>query len=154
MKRARRVPSGQQSRPRDQLTAGSRRLAAAWLIPLVAAAACGKSVRTAELVPHPVQRPPGVLVESPPPPAKIEEIPEDPERGCVWVDGQWEWQGRRWEWVPGAWMVPQPDCNYAEPLIVYEAGILFYAGTWYHEGTDAVCEKPMPCPVPAHSRAR
>ncbi len=48
-----------------------------------------------------------VAVPYSPPPARVEIVPDSPERGAVWIDGEWTWRGKRWRWVRGRWtMVP------------------------------------------------
>lgn len=111
-----------------------RRLAVAFsgaLALAAAALACG-----AKTVPTPayVGQPPGALVEVPypPPPARVEFVPEKPRDDAVWVDGEWIWQGRRYAWKPGRWVVPPPGASFAPWVTVRGAiGTLYLAeGTW------------------------
>jgi hypothetical protein len=88
-------------------------------------------------VPQPratAQQPTSALleVEYPPPPARVEFLPEQPSGNTVWVNGEWLWQGRRWAWRPGAWIVPPENAAYARRVIVRRAdGKLFFApGVW------------------------
>lgn len=49
-------------------------------------------------------RPPEVIiVPQPPPPVVIETRPYPPAPHAVWIDGHWEWTGRRYVWVAGFW---------------------------------------------------
>jgi hypothetical protein len=65
-------------------------------------------------------RPPGAPcdfeAEYPPPPAQIEVVertgvPEDP--ACAWIDGHWQWEGRRWTWIAGGWFIAPRGCHFA-----------------------------------------
>lgn len=104
-----------------------------WLVPLVAllAEACGAPrMPTPKLAAHPTS----ALheVPYPPPPARVESIPERPNDASVWVDGEWVWQGGRWSWRRGRWVVPAPDTAFAPWTHVRDArGTLYVAeGTW------------------------
>ncbi len=97
------------------------------LVPLVAllAEACGAPrMPTPKLAAHPTS----ALheVPYPPPPARVESIPERPNDASVWVDGEWVWQGGRWSWRRGRWVVPAPDTAFAPWTHVRDArGILY-----------------------------
>ena len=47
-----------------------------------------------------------VVVESAPPPARVEVIGDPPRPEFVWVAGYWDWSGMDYVWVPGRWEVP------------------------------------------------
>lgn len=49
----------------------------------------------------------GTVVTVAPPPTRYEVIGAPPERGYVWIDGYWSWNGRQHEWVPGRWEAPR-----------------------------------------------
>ena len=79
----------------------------------MAAAACGVSRLPA---PAYVAHPTSALVEVPypPPPARVEYVPERPKDGnMVWLDGEWTWRGRRWGWKAGRWVVPPADAKFS-----------------------------------------
>lgn len=65
-------------------------------------------------------RPPGgpvtagetIEVPYPPPAARVETIPARKATGQVWLDGQWEWDGKSWKWHDGAWTTPPPDAYF------------------------------------------
>ncbi len=42
----------------------------------------------------------------PPPAARVETIPAKKSEADVWIDGQWDWDGRDFRWQPGTWMKP------------------------------------------------
>ena len=41
-----------------------------------------------------------------PPSPPIEDIPNSPSAGLVWVAGRWRWQNDNFEWVKGSWEKP------------------------------------------------
>lgn len=111
---------------------------------------CGGGLRMAPLGGHPANASPPVVVESPPPPAKIERVPPDPGSGCAWLDGHWEWASDSWEWKPGAWIVAEEGCHFAVPEAVWVPsagrGLLFYlSGQWYRDSDGAKCRDPRVC---------
>lgn len=120
--------------------------------------ACGSSLRLAPLGGHPATAAPPVVVDSPPPSAKIESIPADPGSGCAWLDGHWEWASETWEWTPGAWVAVEDGCHFAEPEAVWVPsagrGLLFYLpGEWYRDRDGAKCKAPRVCGTSAtHAR--
>jgi hypothetical protein len=87
-------------------------------------------------VPHPsyTGHPTAALVEVdyPPPPARIEFVPDQPSKDAVWVNGEWWWMGHRWGWKSGGWVVPPEGLKYAKlTLVRRNDGRLFAApGTW------------------------
>jgi len=97
-------------------------------------AACGMRLSAPPTGPHPVQSTVYVDIPYPPPPARVEVIPTPPaDRGAVWVDGEWAWQGKHWDWQAGGWVVP-PAGAYFAPWLVYrldDGRLLFAAGAWH-----------------------
>ena len=53
-----------------------------------------------------------IEVPFPPPPARVETVPPRKTASEVWVDGQWEWDGRAWKWRDGAWTTPPPNAYF------------------------------------------
>jgi hypothetical protein len=111
-----------------------RRLAVAFSASLavaVAGLACG-----AQRLPAPayVGHPSGALVQVPypPPPARVEFVPDAPDDDAVWVDGEWVWQGRRYAWKPGRWVRAPANASFAPWTSVRdEMGTLYLAeGAW------------------------
>ena len=86
-----------------------------------------------------------VDVPYPPPAARVEIVPPCPERGAVWVDGEWSWKGKRWAWEPGGWvLVPQKDAYFTPWTIAVrpEDGTMrFWPGSW-HAPDGARLPKP------------
>lgn len=98
------------------------------------------------------------IVDFPPPPAQVQNVPADPGPACLWVDGYFTWQGRRWAWVPGGWRKVRSSCYRTEATMAWlpaEAGaILYYAEpAWYEkspgEGGETLARTPAECaPTP------
>jgi len=78
--------------------------------------------------------PPDAMVEVPypPPPAHVETTPPRTKVGDVWIDGQWEWDGKMWKWLAGAWMTPPANAYFTRWTAARRAdGRLFFArATW------------------------
>ena len=75
----------------------------------------------------------------PPPPARVEQVPPQPDPAAVWIDGEWTWNGRKWRWKPGRWVLPPAGATFSLWTTVRDAaGTLFVApGTWRNaEGKD------------------
>lgn len=107
-------------------------------------AGCASSLPTPVLGTHPPGCAAFIEVPHPPPPARVEMIPDRPREGVVWVDGEWVWRGKRWEWDPGGWVIP-PDGYFAPWVLVRrDDGSLYHARSrWFdREG------KPLRRPVP------
>jgi hypothetical protein len=68
----------------------------------------------------------------PPPPARVEFIPKQPAKNAVWIDGEWEWQGRRWRWRLGRWVTPPEGVRFAPWAVVYASDGTVYSapGIW------------------------
>lgn len=112
---------------------------------------CGSDLRRARVGSHPVNGSEPEVVDFPPPPAEVEELPQDPGPPCVWVDGRWEYVGRRWEWREGAYVQAPSSCYYAPPVMVWlpseTGGELYYlSGHWYTDD-GANCQEPTACRV-------
>jgi hypothetical protein len=103
-------------------------------LPLVVASSVFAACSTR--VPHPsyTAQPTSALVEVdyPPPPARVEFVPNRPTDDAAWVNGEWTWTGHKWGWKPGGWVVPPEGAQYAKLTLVRRGdGRLFAApGTW------------------------
>jgi hypothetical protein len=110
-------------------------------------------------VPHPpyASQPASALVEVdyPPPPARVESVPERPAGNAVWLNGEWSWTGRRWGWKPGGWIVVPEGAAYAKLLIVRRNdGKLFAApGMWRNAKGEEVSPPEPISASPAKSSA-
>lgn len=113
------------------------------------AVACGAQHAEAPRGAHPQHD--AVVVPYPPPPAKVEEVPPQPNAACVWTDGYWEFTDR-WEWQVGEWVVPQPHCRLAPVELRRDGGQLWHARPrWYPDnvtllGPESACPRPRACP--------
>ena len=84
------------------------------------------------------------MVPYPPPPARAEVVPTQPQDDAVWIDGEWVWQTRRWAWRKGRWVVPPAGARFAPWTAVRDgAGNLYVAtGVWRSANGDEVTEPP------------
>ena len=73
-----------------------------------------------------------LLVPFPPPPARVEFVPESPGDGAVWLDGEWSWRGRQWGWKYGRWVQPPAGATWAPWTTVRDrdANLYFASGVW------------------------
>src|SRR6185436_11247156 len=62
-----------------------------------------------------------VIVRVAPPPPREEVVPE-PRRGYVWVNGYWDYSGKRHRWVKGKWVKERRGYHYAQPNWVERDG--------------------------------
>jgi len=95
--------------------------------------ACAAALVTVPTGPQPAKAT-ATIVDYPPPPARVEEIPLGKHSGnrCVWRDGFWDWTGRRWEWQVGHAVIPPPGCYFAEGKLHWSTDSLsFYRPAWY-----------------------
>ena len=114
-------------------------------VALLLAACGGPKLVTVPSGAQPAQATP-VLVDYPPPPAKIEEIriSHGSKGACVWRDGYWDWTGGRWEWQDGRPVLPVKGCVYADPRLVWTTDSLsFYRPVWYPD--PALKPPPKTC---------
>lgn len=96
-------------------------------------AGCGHEWPSPALIAHPASA--LRRVPYPPPPARVELVPDEPEEGAVWVDGNWVWRGRRWVWRFGQWVEPVAGVRWAPNVTARNAtAVLYYAeGEWLDE---------------------
>jgi hypothetical protein len=87
-----------------------------------------------------------VQVPYPPPPARVEFVPEQPDGDSVWIDGEWVWQGRRYAWKPGRWVKPPGNAAFAPWATVRDTmGSLYIAeGAWRDaKGNEIAAPAPL-----------
>jgi hypothetical protein len=133
--------------------AGGPRVAVALAATLVASAACSPAVPLVPHGPHPeTGGVPPVVVDSRPPPVKVQIIPAAPDGKCQWSDGEWEWRSGEWRWREGLWLSSSPSCYFADAVFVWlparnaPNGLLYYTRSqWYELRTNEHCETPVPC---------
>lgn len=91
-----------------------------------------------------------VLVPYPPPPARVDVVPDPPPelKTPVWVDGQWFWRGRRWVWESGEWVDLLPGQVYAKPIVVRRSDgqLVWFAGTFRRDNAVALPTSSSPAP--------
>jgi hypothetical protein len=69
-----------------------------------------------------------IEVPYPPPPGRVEVVPPRNSEDEVWVDGQWDWNGKDWKWTDGAWVKPPPNAYFTRWKAVRASnGQLFFA---------------------------
>ncbi len=78
--------------------------------------------------------PPDAMTEVPfpPPPARVETVPPRKKDGDVWIDGQWDWDGKAWKWLEGSWTTPPANAYFTRWATERRSdGRLFFArATW------------------------
>ncbi len=84
-------------------------------------------------------------VPYPPPPARVEFVPPIPQRGAVWIDGEWTWEGKRWAWKRGRWVTPPAGATFSPWTATRDAtGVLYFAeGTWRDAAGREVAAPPV-----------
>lgn len=77
--------------------------ATSWIAPALLSLACGSpSLPGPKLAPHSSKD--LLPVDYPPPPARAEIVPPQPDGEVVWVDGEWAFRGKKWRWRRGRWV--------------------------------------------------
>jgi hypothetical protein len=87
-----------------------------------------------------------VEVPYPPPPARVEFIPDKPASGAVWIDGEWTWTGRRWAWNYGKWLRSPAGATFApwKTFRASDGALLYVAGIWRNaKGAEIVEPEPL-----------
>lgn len=87
-----------------------------------------------------------VQVPYPPPPARVEFVPDSPDGDAVWVDGEWVWQGRRYAWKPGRWVRAPSGAAFAPWATVRDSmgGLYIAEGTWRdRSGKELKAPEPL-----------
>jgi hypothetical protein len=84
-------------------------------------------------------------VPYPPPPARAEVVPQKPRSGDVWVDGEWDWDGKKWRWEPGGWVAPPPNATFQPWMTSWRRdGRLFYARATWRDASGRAIDGPTP----------
>ena len=103
---------------------------------LLSTPSCSKSLPVPTTGSHAGDEP--TVVPYPPPPARVEVVPPPPPalKGAVWIDGEWQWKGRRWVWQRGQWEVPYPGAYYAPSATVRlsDGTLAWFGGAWHFPG--------------------
>jgi hypothetical protein len=126
---------------------------AAFGVGILLAVGCGSSLQEpSRSEPIAVRAENAVEVPYPPPPARVEFVPERPRSGTVWVDGEWTWTGTRWAWTYGRWVAPPDSATFApwKTARTADGVLLFVPGTWRNAaGAEIADPEPL-----ARGRAR
>jgi hypothetical protein len=85
------------------------------------------------------------LVPIAPPPPRVEQVPESPGHGAVWIDGEWIFRRGRWAWLLGRWVTAPTGAFFSAWVIVRAPdGALYLApGTWRDKDGKAI-DPPSP----------
>jgi hypothetical protein len=78
---------------------------------LMLLSSCLGSLPTPPIGPSPADA--MVEVPYPPPPARAQTVPPRPKDGDLWVEGQWDWDGKAWKWLDGSWMPPRTNAYFS-----------------------------------------
>jgi hypothetical protein len=113
----------------------------------VALATSSAMLACAPSLPHPayVPQPTGALVEvdQPPPPARVEIVPQRPAPSAVWVDGEWIWRRGRWAWLTGRWVLAPAGTTFSAWVFVRGTdGKLWYAPGAWRDASGAAIDPP------------
>ncbi len=102
------------------------------LLALVALAGCGGALPEPPYANHDGTT--SQVVPSVPPPGKVEVVTPRPKemKHPVWIDGEWEWSGRRWTWKEHGWVDAPPGQSYARPTTARlpDGRLVYYPGAW------------------------
>lgn len=112
-------------------------------LPLMGLAmACGSSLER----PPSMAAPRGSFLEVPypPPPGKVELVPEQP-KGSRWVDGEWTWEANRWRWQEGGWFEVPPGIFYSRGQTKRpgDTRLLYANPTWRDKNGAPVPPPPL-----------
>jgi len=126
---------------------------AAFGVAILLAAGCGSSLPEPDRAePIAVRAENAVEVPYPPPPARVEFVPDRPRSGTVWIDGEWSWTGQRWAWTYGRWVQPPESATFSpwKTARTSDGVLLFVPGRWRNAaGAELADPEPL-----ARGRAR
>ena len=81
-------------------------------------------------------------VNTMPPHGKVEIAPPAPPamHNAVWIDGEWEWSGRRWTWKEHGWQEAPKDQVYELPVTkrLPDGRLVHFGGHWKKEPDRSV----------------
>ena len=93
---------------------------------------CGYGNRYASEPAYMEPDPEYVVVHEAPPAVIMDRRPPQPSGEYVWIDGYWDWSGRRYAWQGGHWT--RPPCVHAIWVAPrydrHEQGYRYMAGRW------------------------
>ena len=80
----------------------------------------------------------GRPVYLPAPPPQRREMHPRARRGQVWVEGHWQWRGRRHVWTPGHWVQARRGHHYRQAVWVQRNGQWQLRGGGWDRDRDGV----------------
>lgn len=136
----------------------SHRAARCVLLAVFTSSGCSAPLALIPRGPHPAGGMAPIVVESPPPPVKVQVVSAPPRADCKWADGEWLWRGNEWRWQDGRWVTAPAECYFADAVFVWlpardaPTGQLYYTRSqWYDRNTNKPCETPPVCVADSRS---
>jgi hypothetical protein len=87
-------------------------------------------------------------IDLPPPPGRIERIPDDPPQANAWIDGEWIARHGRWYWLLGRWVKTPPGARYSPWVVVRSTdGRAFIAPGVWKDAKGATIQPPPPLAI-------
>jgi hypothetical protein len=86
-----------------------------------------------------------VVVPYPPPPGKVEFVPDRPRKDALWVNGQWQWTGDEWHWQHGGWYAVPPGVAFSRWETKRARGgmLLFAPSSWRDDHGASISAPPL-----------
>lgn len=86
-----------------------------------------------------------VAVAFPPPPGRVERVPDRPSGADAWVEGEWILRAGRWSWLLGRWVKTPPGARYSPWVIVRAVdGTAYYARSSWKNAQGLPLAEPPP----------
>jgi len=85
---------------------------------LCGAIGCSSALPRPKTADHPNTETRIIVASKPTEPVQVDLVGTRPSATAVWIDGQWEWRGRRWVWIAGNWQEPPSNSYYAPSILV------------------------------------
>jgi hypothetical protein len=98
-------------------------------------------------LPHPPYAPQStdalVVLASPPPPGRVERVPNRPFGADAWVQGEWIQRAGRWSWLVGRWVKTPNGARYSPWVLVRATdGTVYYAASSWKDVRGAPLPEP------------
>jgi hypothetical protein len=78
-----------------------------------------------------VERRPVVVVREAPPAVLVERRPPPPAHASIWIEGHWQYSGKKYVWAKGRYERSRAGQHYVQPRWVKtDKGFGFHAGYW------------------------
>jgi hypothetical protein len=84
-----------------------------------------------------------IAVAAPPPPGRVERVPDKPAGADAWVAGEWIPRAGQWSWLLGRWVKTPNGARYA-PWVLVRApdGTAYFAASAWKNAQGARIEGP------------